>query len=83
MKVSVIKLDFVSLFSQENFIFVVGVGAFGCLIYQALLNFINLSTEKLTDFFISNRLKRAEVKNVELQNILLSAELEKESVLDA
>lgn len=75
--------DFIELFSNEKYIFGVAVGAFGCMIYQALLNLIGLSTEKLTEFFVSNRIKREEARNIELQNILLSAELEEGSVTDA
>lgn len=75
--------DFIELFSNENFIFGVAVGAFGCMIYQALLNLIGLSTEKFTEILVSNNLKKAEYKNVELQNKLLSAELEEGSLTDA
>lgn len=76
-------MEFVSLFSQENFIFGVAVGAFGCMIYNALLSLINYCSDKADDIVLSNRLKRAEAKNVELQNVLLSAELEEGSITDA
>lgn len=75
--------DFIELFSNEIFMFGIGVGAFGCLIYEALLHIIGLSSEKLSEILVSNNLKKAEYKNVELQNKLLSAELEEGSKKDA